>query len=100
MSRGEGWSKEGVARNFYGKVTKIQYPTGAGILPFHTTTYLGTYQAFIHKIPGNSFYFYRGVNLPIRKSDNLLHSCVVPWFQMCRFYFLSQNRFSRRGFCS
>jgi hypothetical protein len=53
-------------------MAKISFPTGAGILPFHTTTYLGIYQAFIHKIPGNSFYFYKAVNLPIRKTDHLL----------------------------
>jgi hypothetical protein len=41
-------------------MTKIPFPTGAGILPFDITTNLGTYQAFIHKIPGNSFYFLQG----------------------------------------
>jgi hypothetical protein len=56
-------------KKFDGKVAKIQYPTGAGILPFHTTTYLDSYKAVIHKIPGNSFYFYKEVNLAIRKTD-------------------------------
>jgi len=29
-------------------MAKIPFPTGAGILSFHTTTYLLTYQVFIH----------------------------------------------------